>query len=231
MRDAYATRFAVIAGFCYPGGIDSSAYLFDIDACGTIRLAGAGVFDDVEQAAAAWREQVGVSAHGLVPVPATASSLTCLVYCEHAEQILSGSEPRALMDNWFRGPRRMRDVTDALRGQGVDLPIPRSLYRDIDFAPMAVEFTGWHSAQHGYAPSRDAVEALATEWLEGMLPGTEHAISPHRSQFYRELIGDWRDDPVTDAALALLPEWVRWNGEQAGVPAHLIESAVSAASA
>jgi hypothetical protein len=39
------------------------------------------------------------------------------------------------------------------------------------------------------------------------------------------------DDPVTDAALALLPEWVRWNGEQAGVPAHLIERAVSAASA
>ena len=85
------------------------------------------------------------------------------------------------------------------------------------------------SARHGHAPSRDAVEALAEEWLEGMLPGTEHAVSPHRSQFYRELIGDWRDDPVTDPALALLPEWVRWNGEQASVPAHLIERAVLAA--
>jgi hypothetical protein len=230
MQDVYGTRFAVIAGFCYPGGgIDPSVYLFDIDACGTIRLAGAGVFDDVEQAAAAWREQVGVSAGGLVPVPATAGSLAYLVYCEHAEQILSGREPRALMDNWFRGPRRMRDVTDALRGRGVDLPSPRSLYRDIDFAPMAAEFTGWFSARHGHAPSRNAVEALAEEWLEGMLPGTEHAVSPHRSQFCRELIGDWRDDPVTDAALALLPEWVRWNGEQASVPAHLIERAVSAA--
>jgi hypothetical protein len=31
--------------------------------------------------------------------------------------------------------------------------------------------------------------------------------------------------------LALLPEWVRWNGEQAGIPAHLIERAASAASA
>jgi len=37
------------------------------------------------------------------------------------------------------------------------------------------------------------------------------------------------DDPVTDAALAPLPEWVRWNGEQAGLPAHLIERAVPAA--
>lgn len=229
MQDAYGTRFAVIAGFCYPGGIDPSVYLFDIDACGTIRLAGAGVFDDVEQAAAAWREQAGVGAEGAAPVPATAGSLACLVYCEHAEQILSGRESRALMDNWFRGPRRMRDVTDALRGRGVDLPSPRSLYRDIDFVPMAAEFTGWFSARHGHAPSRDAVEALAEEWLEGLLPGTEHAVSPHRSQFYRELISDWRDDPVTDAALALLPEWVRWNGEQASVAAHLIERAVSAA--
>jgi hypothetical protein len=230
MQDAYGTRSAVIAGFGYPGGIEPSVYLFDIDACGTIRLAGAGMFDDVKQAAAAWREQVGVSAEGQVPVPATAGSLTCLVYCEQAEQILSGSEPQALMDNWFRGPRRMRDVTDALRGQGVDLPSPRPLYRDIDFAPMAGEFTGWFSVRFGHAPSRDAVEALAAVWLEGMLPGSEHAVSPHRSQFYRELIGDWRDDPVTQAALALLPEWVRWNGEQAGVPAHLSERAVSAAS-
>lgn len=231
MRDAYGTRFGVIAGFCYPGGIDPSVYLFDIDACGTIGLAGAGVFDDVEQAAAAWREQGGVSAEGVVPVPATAGSLTCLVYCEHAEQILSGRESRAVMDNWFRGPRRLRDVADALRGQGVDLPKIRPLYRDIDFAPMAAAFTSWHTERRGHVPSRDAVESLAEEWLEGMLPSTEHAVSPHRSQFYRALIGDWRDDPVTDAALALLPEWVRWNGEQAGLSARLIERAVAAASA
>ena len=74
------------------------------------------------------------------------------------------------------------------------------------------------------------MEALAEEWLEGMLPGTEHSVSPHRSEYLRELIGDWLDDPVTDAVRALLPEWVRWNGEQAGVPAPLIEYAVSAAS-
>jgi hypothetical protein len=68
-----------------------------------------------------------------------------------------------------------------------------------------------------------AVEALAEEWLEGMLPGTEHAVSPHRTKYFRELISDWQDDPVTDAALALLPEWVHWNGEQAGVSALLVD--------
>ena len=55
--------------------------------------------------------------------------------------------------------------------------------------------------------------------------------SPHRSEYFRELIDDWSDDPVTDAVRALLPAWVRWNGEQAGVPASLLERAVGAASA
>ena len=83
MRDAYGTRFGVIASFCYPGGVDPSVYLLDVDACGSTVLAGAGVFDDMESAAVAWRDQVGVSAEGLAPVPATAESLACLVYCEH----------------------------------------------------------------------------------------------------------------------------------------------------
>ena len=53
--------------------------------------------------------------------------------------------------------------------------------------------------------------------------------SPHRSEYFREVIGDWLDDPITDTVQALLPEWVRWNGEQVGLPAALIERAVSAA--
>jgi hypothetical protein len=84
--------------------------------------------------------------------------------------------------------------------------------------PARVTSSGW-------------VEALAYEWLEGMLPGTEHSVSPGRSESFRGLISDWLDDPITDAVLALLTEWVRWNGEQAGVPASLIERAVSAAAA
>ncbi len=72
MRDAYGTRFGVIADFSYPGGADPSAYLLDFDASGFTVLAGAGVFDDVERAAAAWRDQVGVSAEGL-----TRSSARC----------------------------------------------------------------------------------------------------------------------------------------------------------
>jgi hypothetical protein len=231
MRDGYGTRFGVIAGFSYPGGVDPSVYLLDLDACGLVRLAGAGVFDDMESAAASWRDQVGVSAEGVTPAAATPESLTCLVYCEHEEEDVIGDESRTVMDNWFRAPRRIRDIDDALRERGVVLPEYSPRYRDIDVAPMADPFAMWYSERHGHEPVREAAEALAVEWLEGMLPGTEHSVSPHRSEHFRELIGDWLDDPVTDAVRALLPEWVRWNGEQAGVPAALIERAVSAASA
>ena len=95
--------------------------------------------------------------------------------------------------------------------------------------PATAEFSGLPGVLR--ARNGVAVEALAEEWLEGMLPGTEHAVSPHRTKYFRELISDWQDDPVTDAALALLPEWVHWNGEQAGVLALLVDRAVSPASA
>ena len=41
---------------------------------------------------------------------------------------------------------------------------------------------------------------------------------------------DWRpEEPTTKAAYEPLPEWVRWNGEQAGVPRHLIERSAAVA--
>jgi hypothetical protein len=230
MRDAYGTRFGVTASFCYPGGVDPSVYLLDIDSSGNTVLAGAGVFDDLDSAAAAWRDQVDVSAEGLTPVPAAPESLSCLVYCEHEEAFISGSESRMQMDNWFRGPRRISDIYRALDQQGVVLPEYSPRFHDIDVAPLADPFIQWYAERHSRYPDHEAVEALAEQWLEGMLPGTEHAVSPHRTEYFRTLISDWQDDPITDAALALLPEWVRWNGQQAGLPAPLIDRAISPAS-
>ncbi|HUK73558.1 MAG TPA: hypothetical protein VLW50_33240 [Streptosporangiaceae bacterium] len=231
MHDAYGSRFAVIAGFSYPGGTDPSVFLFDIDACGLVTLASAGVFDDVEQAATAWRALVG-EAGGARPSPVeTPDRLVCVVHLDDGEESLSGSESRAVMDNWFRARRRHHDLADALRKRGMPLPEAKSLYRDIDIEPMAEAFTGWYARRHGSKPDPDVVDAVAEEWLEGTLPGTWHAASPHRAQFQVDLISDWiPDNPVTVGAKTLLPEWVRWNGEQSGLPGHLTERAVAAAS-
>jgi hypothetical protein len=62
MRDVHGARFAVIAGFSYPDDTGRSVFLFDIDACGLVNLVRAGVFDDLEEAAANWRATVGKAA-------------------------------------------------------------------------------------------------------------------------------------------------------------------------
>lgn len=229
MRDVYGTRIAVIAGYSYPEGLDRSVFLFDIDACGFVEIVGAGVFDDVERAAAAWRGWVGDTAADAVPRRVeTADQLECLVHCENAEEMLRGSESRTVLDNWFRARRRMHDLAEALRKRGMPLPAPRSQY-DVDIEPAVEAFLAWHADRHGGEPDRETAEALAGEWLEGALPETWPAISPHRIEFQLTLISDWIDDPVTAAAKALLPTWVRWNGERSGLPEEFIERSVAVA--
>ena len=226
LREVYGTRFGVIAGFAYPGGTDPSVYLLDFDASQYLDLAGAGVFDDVEQAAAAWREQPGDggegddSAGGMEPV--SREVLSWLSYAEHTAELIEDPQSRSLLDEYFRGPRRLQDITRKLGGHGAKL-------RSADPAAARDAFTSWYSARHGRFPDQDAAEALAEEWLDVMLPGTEHAVSPRRSAAFADQIAGWMDADEADGALGLLPEWVGWNGELAGLPPHLITNAVSAA--
>jgi hypothetical protein len=71
MRDDYRTRFAVLAECGYPRGADPHVFLLDIDACVTATAADAGVFDSLDQAAAAWREGKGDTARTVLPEPVT----------------------------------------------------------------------------------------------------------------------------------------------------------------
>ncbi len=231
MRDAYGTRIALIAGFSYPEGVDRSVFLFDIDACGFIEIVYAGVFDDMAQAATAWRALVGDTAGSTRPERVeTTERLLCLVHCDLGEEFLRGTESRTVLDNWFRVRRRIHDLAEALRERGMSLPVARSLYHDLDTDSMAAAFTAWYVQHHGSEPDPEAVGALAEEWMEGALPDTWHAVSPHRVEFQLTLINDWIPDrPVTIAAKALLPEWVRWHGEQSGLPEHLIDRGIAVA--
>jgi hypothetical protein len=231
LRDAYGGRIAVIAGFAYPGGVDPSVFLFDIDACGFTTLAGAGSYDDIEQAAAAWRASVGPAADETRQVPVDApDNLHALVHWDDDDETLKGDEPRAVMDNWFRARRRLHDLHAALRKRRTPLPAWRNLYRDVDADPAIEAFTTWYTLQHGTPPDPDAAAALAYEWLEGALPGTEKVVAPARITHIRALMSDWiPDDPVTIAAKTLLPDWIRWNAEHDHLPAHLLDHAVNAA--
>ena len=232
MHDRYGGRIAIIAGFAYPGGVDPSVFLFDIDVCGFTTLAGAGTYDEVEQAAAAWRASVGQDAADTAPGPVQApQTLHALVHWNEGEETLRGDEPRPVMDNWFRARRRLHDLAETLRKQRTPLPAWRSLYHDVQAEPSLAAFTTWYTQRHGHAPDPDATAALVYEWLEGALPGTERVVAPARVRFIQTLMNDWiPDHPVTIGAKTLLPDWIRWNGEQDNLPTQLLDPAIATAS-
>ena len=232
MHDVYGTRFGVIAGFRYPGDTAPSVFLFDVDACVFVRLASAGVFDDMDKAAAAWREFAGDAAANAQPSRVeTADRLYCLAHLELEEELLDGSEPRTVLDNWFRANRRHIDLADALHRWGMPLPEAKSLYHDLDTARMAEQFAAWHLRRHGNTPDPEVAELLAEIWLEGALPGTRHAASPHRARSRLDQLNeDFVDDPVVTGAKVLLPEWVRWHGEESRLPKNFLDRSVAAAS-
>jgi hypothetical protein len=231
MRDAYGARIAIITGFRYPVADIESVYLFDFDVCGLVRLADAGVYPDLTAAAEAWRGLVGLTAQDAKPEPvADPDALACLAYWETGEMHVMGTETRAVMDNWLRARRRADDLVAALEQRGILLPPSKPLFDDIDVDPAVDAFTKWYTARHDHEPDGEVVGALAYQWLEGAMPGTENLASPHRVTDQLNLISDWHpDDPVTIGARQLMPEWVRFHGEQAGLADELIGRAVAVA--
>ena len=220
MRDGYGTRFGVIAGFSY--GDTPFVYLFDIEGSEAVRLASAGVFDDVDQAVAAWVAEVGESADGVTPQPVSGpEDLLCLTDLAIGDFHVFGDESRVVMDNWFRAQRRIHDLADLL-------PPAASLY-DFDATPMIAAFTAWYEGRRGAEPDPDAVASLAEQWMEAVLPETWYSVSPLRIRTQRALIGDWLPgDPVTLAAQDLLPDWAAWLSERAKLPDHLRERVLAA---
>lgn len=219
MQDVYGTRIAILAGYSYPGKVDPSAFLFGIDASGLATLEVAGVFEDAEQAAAAWRDWIGDSAEDArVHAVDDPEQLLCLPESDIMDNHLIGLESRNVLDNWFRANRRLHDLSDALRERGMPLPAPRSLYHGIDPDPMKEEFTRWYTGRHAQPPHAEALDELAMEWLEGSIPETWYFVSPGRLLHLLALISDWIPGEATDAALALLPDWACWLGERADLP-------------
>lgn len=229
MRDAFGDRFGVIAGYRYPDEAESM-FLFDIQGSGLVSLAGAGDFDTVEEATRVWQESVGATGPESQPRTVdTPGELHCMVPWRSED--LMGDEGRAQMDNYFRAPRRRDDVVHFLANRGTPLP-KVAVHFDCDGEDTEEaedDFIDWYVDRHGTEPDPEAVTDLAMEWFEGALTGIEHVVSEYRVGFMLDLIGDWKPGPPTDAARLLLPEWVRWSGEQAGQPADLVDRAVTAA--
>jgi hypothetical protein len=156
--------------------------------------------------------------------------LSSLVYLSVGREYLIGNESRSVMDNWFRARCRLDDLAAVLQRLDRPLPRERSLYQDVPVEPAVAEFTAWYRGRQGVDPDREAAEALAGEWLEGIVPGTERVATAHHAAHMLALMSDWMDDAVTLEARTLLPAWVRWNAEVSGLPDPLVEAAVTVAS-
>jgi hypothetical protein len=229
MVDVYGGRVGLIAGFRYPEPAEPTVYLLDFDVAGFPVLASAGVHDDVHQAAAAWRDEVGPAAVDAEPRRVDdGADLQVLTRWDMGELFVTGNETRTVMDNWYRSQRRADDLIGALARRGVVLPPSRSLAAELDIEPAVKGFTEWYTARHGQGPAADPTEALAAEWLEGALPGTEPVVSPRRLQFLLQLVGDWMDDDIAERVRELLPEWIRWNAAETGLPAEFVEASLAA---
>ena len=229
LRDAYGTRFGVIAAYVVPDVAHAGWYLWDIDASSFVLLVDAGVFDDPEQAAAAWRARAGDPDAVLAPVEDSADLRSLAELDAGEETMLRGDEPRRVMDNWFRARARLDELARVLRTRGRPLPARDSLYHDLDPTVLTAPFTEWHVRTRGGEPDPEVVEALAAEWMEGSLPETWFSVSPARLRFQHELISDWIDDPVTHGVIALMPEWARWLGERAGLDPERMQAVLDAA--
>jgi hypothetical protein len=235
MHDDYRTGFAVLAECGYPSGVDPHVFLLDIDACVTVTPADAGVFDSLDQAVAAWREGKGETARTALPEPVMDySQLGFLMRCDASPNgPFRGDESRSYADNLFRVNRRIHDIADAMARRGHQWPDESGAHRDhaARAEVMAKAFADWYARRHGREPSGEAVRWLAGDWVTGTLPGYENAVSPHRVRaLLAYMDDDWLpEEPATATAYKLLPEWVRWSGEQADVPGPLIERSVAIA--
>ena len=166
-----------------------------------------------EQAAEAWRAHVGDADStvrrrrpGRPPLPGQLDT---------DEMSVRGDEPRRVMDNWFRADARIRGLARTLRSQGRPLPAaPPSTTTSTSRCSPSRSPTGTSPPRR--PPDPEVVDALAGNGWRGAagdlvlgLPGP----GPLPARADRRL----DPDPVTLGVITLLPEWVRWLGERAGL--------------
>ena len=220
-RDAYGSRFLLVAPFGYDGEAPDHWYAWDIDSCWILTVAGAGVFGSAQDALAEWQHAVGPAAGTVLSPSAPETTAQLLAPCLQTgplSDILQGNEPRELIREYYRLRRRARSLTAAAAGSAA----AASSGGD-DPGPVREAFLGWYAARHDDVPqdAADAVDTILHEWGPSAHPGerSRYACSPHRIEMAAHLIREGYFPDYANAALRLLPEWTQWCIEQSGLTA------------
>ncbi len=218
-RDAYGSRFLLAAPFGYEGEAPDHWYAWDIDACWTLTVVGAGVFGSAQDAVAEWQHAVGPAAGTALSPSTPETTARLLAGCLATgplSDMLEGSEPRELIWEYYRHRRRAHVLADATAASAT-----ASAGGDDDPNPVREAFLGWYAARHGDVPqdAADAVGTILQEWGPRALPGerSRYACSPHRIEMAARLIRDVYLPDHANVALRLLPEWAQWCIGQSGL--------------
>lgn len=218
-RDAYGSRFGIVAPFSRPDGPDRW-YLWDVDACGIAPLTvHSGYYATAAEAEAMWRAGVGPAAAGraeFAPVDDVALLGELLPFA--GGERFGGEDERQLAE-YHRSRRLARVVIETAGPPGSRPPAV------LDPAKAVREFTAWLSAR-GRATEdlEDQVVELADAW-----GGTDQPIalygtcSPHHVAHTVSSLRDFFQADFADELIALLPEWITWLAERTGMAPELVE--------
>ena len=236
-RDAYGSRWAVVAPFASAGGPDRW-YLWDVDACGfEVATVYSGFHPSAESALAAWRESVGQVAAGastLTPVD-DKETVGDLLRSE-VEDVRIGGEDQGQYAEFLRSRRLGRTVQEAVRG--LRRPAPERLTVDAATARFArrLRELGYHDGPVGDgsggspAGPDDLAAELADAWPPRHHPTLYPFCSPHKVAQIVPLLRDYYQGDFAAELVAVLPEWVRLLAEHNGLAAELTERCLAYAS-
>ena len=221
-RDAYGSRFLLVAPFSYGQDRDQEApdhwYAWDIDSCWIDVVVSAGVFGSAQDALREWRDAVGAAASGTTLSPSapetTARLLAPCLETGPLSDMLQGSEPRELIREYYRLRRRARDLAGAIGS-----PAARAGAAPFDTDPVLEAFLSWYAAQSDDVPATEDVGTILQEWGPPKPPDERSfcACSPHRIEMTAHLIRDGYRAGYANAALRLLPQWTQWCIGQGGL--------------
>jgi hypothetical protein len=236
LRDAYGTRFGVLAQMTGPSA-QPRTYLLDVDRChGFDQVLGSGYYPDTGTATAAWQGFVGASAATAEPEPAPDDLLPHVL---PGGGLIDGLFGQPLSDSHFtelyRGDRIVFAIADALEDARRPITWPTSdPQQDADLATGLTErFKAWAAVNDAAlppseGPDDDVVTWLLHDWVSPGMPETlALACSPHRiAAFTAYLTDDWPDGQRT-RALQLLGPWVRFCLQHNGVTGQFAEHSLA----
>jgi len=229
-RDAYGSRFGIVAAFSSVPGESDRWYLWDIDACGyrpfTVHSA---YYATPEQALAVWQAGVGeLAAADTSFTPVDDPGLLIDLWPTEQGFFRPGGENTSQFAEYHRGMRLAEAASEAVEPLNLSERPP-----DLDAATAATQFTAWLREHRPGQPqpsdpdNLDNLDNLVTELADSWQINCPAALyptcSPHRVALTVPHLRNFYLDDFADQLIALLPDWIRWLADRNDTSAELTE--------